>query len=102
MTTTAGAPGWTLTAICALMPPDVAVITDMPWSLPVITPAALIAAMVVSELFQVTSVAGDVPPDAVVTFAVACTDVPDAMLVVETDITSLDDASGAVDPDPDP
>jgi hypothetical protein len=81
------------------MPADVADMIDTPWSAPVITPAALIDATLGFELFQVTSVAADVAPEAVVTFAVACTEVPDSIRV-GTVIASLGDVSGAVDPDP--
>ena len=49
----------------------------VPWSLPVTTPAALMTATAGFELCQVTSDAGEVTPEAVVTLAVASTDVPE-------------------------
>lgn len=85
------------------MLPDLADMTDEPLSFPVIRPSALIDATVGSELFQVTPVAADVVPEAVVTLAVACTEVPDGM-EVEALIDSVGDVSGrlsgVVDPDP--
>ena len=82
----AGAPGTTVTTTCPVRSPEVAEIVAVPLRNPVTRPE-LTEATEASELDHVTSDAGELPPEPSLILAVACTEVPDAMEVVESVIT---------------
>jgi len=79
------------------MPLDVARITDVPASFPVITPPLLTDAIAEFELLHITLDAAEVPADDVM-LAVACTELPDRSEFVGTLTDNV--VVGAVDPDP--
>jgi hypothetical protein len=86
----AGAPGITVTAACPVRPPEVAVIVALPTRAPVIRPE-LTEATVGFELDHVTFDAGEP-----LIVAVACTEVPDAMVGVGSVISRVGGGSVAV------
>src|SRR5262245_25630733 len=95
-----GAPGVTVTSTYPVRPPEVAEIVAMPTRAPVIRPA-LTEATAGFELDQVTFVTGE--PSLIL--AVACTEVPDAMIGVGRVISRIGGGSVAVavnvtEPDP--
>ena len=89
----------TVTPTSPCMLPEVAEITDVPVSFPVITPVELTEAIAGNELDQVTFVAGEEPP-AFAMLAVACTDIPDGIGLVGIVTDRL--LGCVVVPEPDP
>src|SRR5215212_5767727 len=95
----AGAPGTTVTTSCSVRPREVAEIVAVPLRAPVTRPE-LTEATMGFELDQVTSGAGELPPEPSLIVAVACTDVPDATGEVVGSAMTRDELGSDVEPPP--
>jgi len=94
----AGAPGTTVTTTCPVRSPEVAEIVAVPLRNPVTRPE-LTEATEAFELDQTTFDAGELPPEPSLILAVACTELPDAMEVVES-VTTRDELGSDVESPP--